>query len=53
VVIEPGAALFGQTSPCTAIVNCLEGINADNLDDNFEIQTSSPSFNDVVVVITP
>lgn len=53
LIIEPGAALLGQTSPCTPIVNCLEGLNADNLDDNFEVHTSSPTFNDVVVLVAP
>lgn len=56
LVIEPGPALPGvlpvQPSPCTSPANCLDGTNRDG-DDIYTTQSSSPTFNDVVVIVAP
>lgn len=56
LVIEPGPSLPGvlpaQPSPCASAVNCLDGTNGDG-DDIYTTQSSSPTFNDVVVVVGP
>ena len=56
LVIVPGPSLPGvlpvQPSPCVSAANCLDGTNGDG-DDIYTTQSPSPTFNDVVVIVSP
>ena len=51
IIIAPGAALAGQSRPSNNIGDYLEGDNA-NGDNNYVSGPKSPTFNDVVAIIT-
>lgn len=53
VLIAPGVALAGQTRPSATIGDFLEGGNTSVGDDSFAAGAATPSFNDILIQVTP